>query len=90
MLNHFYLYHTTACHLCELAEAVLLPAVEALALNIELVDIAEEDDALIEQYGTRIPVLRHVQSSQELGWPFDEWDVKAFLEACFTEGESHD
>lgn len=84
----FSLYHTLGCHLCELAEEVLLPAVEALQLQVELVDIAD-DDGLVEQYGTRIPVLRHNMTGFELGWPFDEMALKTFLERCFYQGEPH-
>ena len=67
------LYTTPGCHLCEHAEVIL----DALAIPFRPVDIAE-DDALIERYGVRIPVVA-TQSGRELGWPFDGPMVSDFL-----------
>ncbi|AJO79829.1 MULTISPECIES: glutaredoxin family protein [Pseudomonas] len=71
------LFGTLGCHLCELAEAELMPLVEH-GLMVELVDIAE-DESLLEAYSLRIPVLRRVDNGAELGWPFDAEQVVAFL-----------
>ena len=71
------LFGTLGCHLCELAEDVLMPLVEH-GLMVELVDIAE-GEAMAEAYGLRIPVLRRVDTSAELDWPFDAEQVVAFL-----------
>lgn len=65
---------TEGCHLCEQALAVIQRA--APAAEIELLDIAG-DDALIDAYGERIPVLRAGQ--RELAWPFGLLDVRALL-----------
>jgi hypothetical protein len=67
---------TAGCHLCDQALEVIQRA--APRLELVLVDIADED-ALIERYGTRIPVLR--QGERELGWPFSLLDVRSWLEA---------
>ncbi|MGN8260570.1 glutaredoxin family protein [Pseudomonas sp. SMSB3] len=77
MLPECQLYGTLGCHLCEVAEAVLMPFVDR-GLLIELVDIAE-DQALVERYGLIIPVLRRTDTSAELLWPFDAEQVVAFL-----------
>lgn len=71
------LFGTLGCHLCELAEDVLMPLVEH-GLMVELVDIAESE-SMVEAYGLRIPVLRRVDTSAELDWPFDADQVVAFL-----------
>jgi hypothetical protein len=72
------LFGTLGCHLCEVAEDVLMPFVEH-GLLVELVDIAE-NEKLFETYGLRIPVLRRVDTGEELDWPFDDSDrVAAFL-----------
>lgn len=71
------LFGTLGCHLCELAEEVLMPLVEH-GLMVELVDIAEHE-SMVEAYGLRIPVLRRVDTSAELDWPFDADQVVAFL-----------
>ncbi len=48
-------------------------------LLVELVDIAESE-VLSERYGLRIPVLRRIDTGEELDWPFDDADqVAAFL-----------
>jgi len=69
---------TEGCHLCDLAVAVLVAGVDPNAFQIDLVDIAFEDE-LLDQYGTRIPVLRDSESLQELDWPFDAEALSAFL-----------
>ena len=71
------LFGTLGRHLCELAEAELMPLVEH-GLMVELVDIADSQQ-LFDSYGLRIPVLRRVDTGAELGWPFDAEQVVAFL-----------
>ncbi|MDY7560492.1 glutaredoxin family protein [Pseudomonas sp. 10B1] len=68
---------TLGCHLCEVAEAELLPLVEH-GLMVELIDIGETE-ALFEDYGLRIPVLRRIDTGAELDWPFDAEQVVVFL-----------
>jgi hypothetical protein len=77
MLPETQLFGTLGCHLCEVAEAVLMPFVEH-GLLVELVDIADSE-ALFERYGLSIPVLRRCDTGAELGWPFDAEQVAAFL-----------
>ncbi|TDG13755.1 glutaredoxin family protein [Seongchinamella unica] len=67
------LYGTSACHLCELAAALLMAA----GVAYEEVDISESDE-LFERYGVKIPVLRR-EDGQELNWPFDEEALVRFL-----------
>lgn len=71
------LFGTLGCHLCEVAEAELMPLVEH-GLLVELVDIAD-DERLYEAYSLRIPVLRRVDTGAELGWPFSADEVVNFL-----------
>jgi len=78
MTSECQLFGTPGCHLCEVAEGVLMPFVE-YGLLVELVDIAESGP-LVERYGLRIPVLRRIDTGQELDWPFDDPErVAAFL-----------
>lgn len=73
------LYSTSACHLCEQAEELLLAArSQGLPLTFEKVDIVDDDD-LMERYGVRIPVLRRVSDDAELGWPFDASALQRWL-----------
>lgn len=71
------LFGTVGCHLCEIAEAELMPLVEH-GLLVELVDIGDSE-WLVERYGLRIPVLRRVDTGAELDWPFDAGQVVVFL-----------
>ncbi|MBK5544589.1 MULTISPECIES: glutaredoxin family protein [Pseudomonas] len=77
MLPECQLLGTVGCHLCEIAEAEIMPLVEG-GLLVELVDITEPVD-LTEVYGLRIPVLRRVDTGAELDWPFDPEQIVAFL-----------
>ena len=77
MLVECQLFTTSGCHLCELAEALLMPMVEH-GLLVELVDIAE-DPLLFDTYQLRIPVLRRADSRSELAWPFDADQIVSFL-----------
>ncbi|OXS20394.1 glutaredoxin family protein [Pseudomonas rhodesiae] len=77
MLPECQLFGTLGCHLCEIAEAVMMPLVEH-GLQVELVDITDPED-LTEVYGLRIPVLRRADTGAELDWPFDTDQVVAFL-----------
>jgi len=75
----FVLYGTAACHLCEIAEAML----EDLRRQQEgfeytAVDIGDSD-ALFERYGIRIPVLQH-PDGRELGWPFSAGQLAEFVD----------
>ncbi len=69
----YVLYGTSHCHLCEQAQALLAQ----LGIVAEHQDIVD-DDALLERYGTRIPVLRRLADGSELGWPFDAQMLRRF------------
>ena len=71
------LFGTLGCHLCEIAEAQLMPLIEH-GLLVELIDIAEEP-AFFDTYSLRIPVLRRVDTGAELDWPFDIEQAIGFL-----------
>lgn len=72
------LYGTSACHLCDEAEALLLQAAqEGLAGDFIKVDISDSED-LFARYGLRIPVLKR-RDGEELGWPFSAAELAAFL-----------
>ena len=77
MLVNCELFGTLGCHLCEEAEQVLQPFV-AQGLVVELLDIIDSPEWL-ERYSLSIPVLRRVDNSQELHWPFDQQAVLQLL-----------
>ncbi len=69
------LFQRDDCHLCDLALEVL-----AVARVPEFDSVFIDDDAALEdRYGVRVPVLRDVGRDVELDWPFDEARVRGFL-----------
>jgi hypothetical protein len=71
------LYGTLGCHLCEQAAALIAPLL-AKDWLLEEVDISDSE-ALMARYGIRIPVLARQADGAELGWPFDQQQLLAFL-----------
>jgi|TARA_A200000159_G_scaffold71822_1_gene66681 hypothetical protein len=51
---------------------------KSTSISIKLIDISS-DPLLVEKYGVRIPVLRHFDLGEELGWPFDEDALAKFI-----------
>lgn len=71
---------TAQCHLCELAIQELEMARKSLGQPFEWEEIEiAYDDALVMRYGTTIPVLKRLDSEQELLWPFTAQQVSRFL-----------
>ncbi len=73
-MSEYRLYTRPGCHLCDEALALCADA----GFRPEAVDISG-DLALLRHYSDRIPVLRCVDTGDELGWPFDAGAVMAFL-----------
>tara|TARA_R110001592_G_scaffold240929_2_gene501219 strand:- start:39712 stop:39969 length:258 start_codon:yes stop_codon:yes gene_type:complete len=74
------LFSTSACHLCEVAEEMLIALCQQNPdIVFEKVDISDSD-MLFERYGIRIPVLRS-ERGEELGWPFTAVQLEAFVRA---------
>jgi hypothetical protein len=72
-----YLYTTSACHLCELAEQLLISTQPKE--TICMIEISD-DDSLMMKYGEKIPVLHRSDTSAELYWPFTATQIAAFLD----------
>ena len=69
---------TLGCHLCEVAEQLLLHSVDPQYFAVYQVDIAD-DEQLLARYAQTIPVLVDVESGRELLWPFDLEQLTEFL-----------
>ena len=77
-MAQYTLYGTSACHLCELAQEMLVSQQNAGSVfTFDVVDISESDD-LFQRYGLLIPVLRD-PDGQELNWPFSREQLALFL-----------
>ncbi len=71
------LFTTSCCHLCEIAESILLSLKQTQ--HFTRVDISE-NDTLIDAYGHRIPVIQRTDTFDELNWPFTADDIITFLQ----------
>ncbi|MEH6518010.1 MAG: glutaredoxin family protein [Halioglobus sp.] len=72
------LYGTSACHLCDIAEQILIQCQAGeIPFAYEKVDISDSDP-LFERYGERIPVVQD-EAGLELGWPFEPAEFVAWL-----------
>jgi hypothetical protein len=76
-------YHTTDCHLCDLAEAMVTPLLTHYGLIAEAIDVAEDSDAFAA-YGEQIPVLYFPATNVAITWPFDPSDIAARFELLAT------
>jgi hypothetical protein len=74
-MSDLILYQRDYCHLCDQALAVLAQAQAPEFDSVWVDDLA----ALVQRYGTRVPVLRDDRDGRELDWPFDAAAVRAFL-----------
>jgi len=72
----FELYSTDGCHLCDMAYEQVSQLEHTDKVSV--VDIVN-NDALVVDYGIRIPVIKHVSSGEELGWPFDVTQLAEFI-----------
>ncbi|RLA19970.1 MAG: glutaredoxin family protein [Gammaproteobacteria bacterium] len=70
-MSQLLLLGTSACHLCEQAEALVVQ----LNIPFTKVDIAEQEQWQ-ERYAIKIPVLLDLESQEELlCWPFSSEDI---------------
>lgn len=74
------LYSTTHCHLCEQATDLLDSLSEQYDIRWVNIEITE-DLALLERYGSKIPVLKRQNNNAELAWPFTSQQIEIFISA---------
>lgn len=79
------LLSTEACHLCEIAQQVLMQVHRQIPLEVYLQDIAESED-MVHRYGEKIPVLLDEASGRELCWPFDAEQLITWLQNTDNDG----
>jgi hypothetical protein len=77
----FILYSTDHCTLCDQALELLFSMPELAGQTVRVVDVAT-DDALLEAYGERLPVLevRTPTPGPLLDWPFDRTAIIAAVQ----------
>ena len=70
------LYQRDDCPLCDQALDVLARARVPEFASVWI----DDDDALEERYGTRVPVLRNEVDGRELDWPFEVEALRALVD----------
>lgn len=80
------LYHTTGCHLCEEAEALVAECLAEWGIALDCLGKADiaDDGELSQRYGILIPVLREEETGLELHWPFEAEAVHGLLREAFA------
>jgi hypothetical protein len=74
-MNDFLLFGTEGCHLCEEAERLLIDA----GIAFQAKDIMDREEWQ-QKFGLLIPVLWHADSQRQLDWPFDNRQLREFIE----------
>lgn len=74
----FTLYSSEGCHLCVVAEQLLGSLPQFVAQGCDIVEISF-DDALVHQFGSRIPVLFDGLHQIYYDWPFEQSDILDLL-----------
>ena len=69
------LYGTVGCHLCEIAESLLLQAQAVADIRWQSIDIAELPEQEMLEFADKIPVL--VTATKTLYYPFSIMDIMA-------------
>lgn len=64
--------------MCEQAENMLISLVKLHPIAWQTIEIID-DQVLLDLYGTSIPVLRRVDTNQELAWPFTEQEIEKLI-----------
>ena len=76
------LYTTFGCHLCEQVEAMIFALNEKKNLTktheVIAFDIID-DEKILEEYRTTIPVLKNRTTNEKLFWPFSFEELEEWL-----------
>ena len=78
MATNLKLYSTSHCHLCEQAEGMLISLVKLHPIAWQTIEIID-DEVLLGLYGNSIPVLKRVDTNQELAWPFTKREIERLI-----------
>ncbi len=78
MATNLKLYSTSHFHLCEQAEDMLISLVKLHPIAWQTIEIID-DEVLLGLYGNSIPVLKRVDTNQELAWPFTKREIERLI-----------
>nr|WP_317198668.1 glutaredoxin family protein [uncultured Psychrobacter sp.] len=76
-IDNWWLLGTTGCHLCEIAEQLMVRFQSVQPITYENVDIADFNEDLMMEFATTIPVI--LTPSKRLDYPFSVMDLQQLL-----------
>ncbi|MDE4454919.1 glutaredoxin family protein [Psychrobacter sp. DAB_AL62B] len=76
-LDKWWLLGTSGCHLCDIAEQLIIQFQAVQPIIYQHVDIADFDELLMMEFATTIPVI--LTPSKRLNYPFSVLDLQQLL-----------
>ena len=76
-LDTWWLLGTSGCHLCDIAEQLIIQFQAVQPIIYQHVDIADFDELLMMEFATSIPVI--MTPSKRLNYPFSVLDLQRLL-----------
>ncbi|MEN6669131.1 glutaredoxin family protein [Psychrobacter sp. B38] len=76
-VDKWWLLGTSGCHLCDIAEQILMQFQAVQPITYENIDIADFDESLMMEFATTIPVI--LTPSKRLNYPFSVMDLQQLL-----------
>ena len=73
----WWLLGTSGCHLCDVAEETLRLFSSVSPVKVQKVDIADLDEALMQEFATIIPVI--LTPTHQLKYPFSVVDLQTLI-----------
>ncbi|MGO2622973.1 MAG: glutaredoxin family protein [Psychrobacter sp.] len=78
-IDKWWLLGTSGCHLCDIAEQLIIQFQAVQPITYKIVDIADFDEPLMMEFATTIPVI--LTPTQRLNYPFSVMDLQQLLRA---------
>ncbi len=75
--DKWWLLGTSGCHLCDIAEQIIMQFQAVQPIAYKNVDIADFDESLMMAFATTIPVI--LTPSKRLNYPFSVMDLQQLL-----------
>ncbi|WP_227678449.1 glutaredoxin family protein [Psychrobacter vallis] len=75
--DKWWLLGTSGCHLCDIAEQIIMQFQAVQPITYKNVDIADFDEPLMMAFATTIPVI--LTPSKRLNYPFSVMDLQQLL-----------
>ena len=79
--DKWWLLGTSGCHLCDIAEQIIMQFQAVQPIAYKKVDIADFDESLMMAFATTIPVI--LTPSKRLNYPFSVMDLQQLLTSTY-------